>query len=173
MIQIEKSATNYPLTLTISENGVGGVTGLSATVAIRNAATTNSYMDWADGLFKTTGWTTKNGPMTDLGTGVYIRNLSISATASLLVGLVLAAEYIAPANGIDTELLEIVTEQADVTLVRKNLKNKFSFVAGNPGTMTLYDDDGVTPILTWAVRDHNNGAVTSADGDPSLRGAAT
>lgn len=61
----------------------------------------------------------------------------------------------------------------EIALLRKALTNRLEAAPGNPGTLVLYDDDGTTPIKTWATRDESGGAVAPAPGAPSRRDAAT
>lgn len=63
---------NEPFPLTLVVNGVsGGVTGLSPVVAIRDALTVDSYLDFADLMFKTSGWTTRQAALAEVGEGRY------------------------------------------------------------------------------------------------------
>lgn len=85
--------TSVPLILTIEKEGVGGVTGKSPTVALRNAAGTTSYLDWNDNTFKTSGWTTKYASMTEVERGHYQRILNSSLVSAIVAGFKVAAEY--------------------------------------------------------------------------------
>jgi len=88
----ERTATDIDLTLSVSRNG--GVAGLTAVVAIRDGDTPNSYLDFADQTFKTSGWTTRQAAMTDLGGGHYRRALDLTAMINLPAGTEeLVAEY--------------------------------------------------------------------------------
>ncbi len=173
---IEKSAAAAPLTLTVVLDGAG-VVGLTPTVALRNAATLNSYLDFADGAFKTSGWGLQNAPMTEIGTGHYQRSLDVAATASLIPGMLLAAEYhfddAAGLVGDDHDLIAIARLQQDTTLLRKHLTNRLVEVSGNPGTLTLKDDDDVADLLAWTLSDEGGGPVLSAVGTPARRTKAT
>ena len=85
--------TAVPLDLTITAEGVGGVTGKSPTVAIRDATTTTDYLDWTDSTFKAAGWTNKYGTMTEIERGHYQRSLDATAVAAIVSGSVLVAEF--------------------------------------------------------------------------------
>lgn len=110
--------TLVPLKLTINQEGVGGVTGLSPTVAVRNAATTNSYLDFADGTFKTGGWTLRDAPLTDIGDGHYQRNLNAAGVTGMAPGLVVATEYAVDNGsdivGTDSDLIRFVASIDDI-----------------------------------------------------------
>ncbi len=176
MILLEKSAAAAPLSLTVVLDGAG-ITGLLPTVALRDAETTSSYLDFADGIFKTAGWTLKTAPMTEIGGGLYQRSLNVAAIASLLAGMLLAAEYHfddgAGLVGDDHDLVAIVRVQQDAALLRKHLTNRIVEVSGNPGTLTLKDDDDVSDLLAWSLNDEGGGPVLPAVGTPARRAKAT
>jgi len=60
-----------------------------------------------------------------------------------------------------------------ISLLRKALTNRLEASPGNPGSLVLYDDDALTPLLNWATRDDAGAAVVAAPGAPGRRGAAT
>lgn len=65
------------------------------------------------------------------------------------------------------------TGQLDtLALLRKALTNRLEETSGGPGRLVLYEDDGVTPLLTWDVTDAEGGPVAPVTGTPSRRGAA-
>ena len=65
-----------PFVLALSVQGFsGGIEGLSPTVAIRDARTTNNYLDFADLVFKTSGWSTQFAPLAEVGNGRYVRQV--------------------------------------------------------------------------------------------------
>lgn len=81
----ERSATDVPLELLVNNNG--GVTGLSAIVAIRDGDTDDSYLDFSDATFKAAGWTLRQAPMTEISAanapGKYVRRLDVAAITNL------------------------------------------------------------------------------------------
>jgi len=90
LIIAEISDTTASLDLSVDREGVGGVTGLTPTVAVRNANTANSYLDFSDSAFKTSGWTTKYQSMTEVERGHYrltldIDSLTVSAGDNFIV----------------------------------------------------------------------------------------
>ncbi len=172
--RVDKSVASFPLVLVVNQPGIGGVPGQTSTVAIRDAATNNSYLDWTTGLFAIGGWVVKDAPMTDIGNGIYQRNLLLSTTAGILVGSFFVAEYSTTGAvlGISQEVYQATHDSsADVTLLRKIATNRLEELGGNPGTVKLYDDDGVTLLLTWPLHDFTGGAVVDAVGAPARRGA--
>jgi len=92
MIIAERTDTAVPLTLTLDQEGVGGVVGKAPTVALRDATTLDSYMDWADYQFKTGGWTNKYGSMDEIERGHYTRIFNLSMLG-LDSGTFLSVEY--------------------------------------------------------------------------------
>lgn len=96
-ISVERTSTALELTLTVEQEGVGGVSGLTGsdlpTAAIRNGFTTDSYLDFGDlPNFKTSGWATKYVPLVDVERGHYRKLLDVSALA-VSAGDLLIAEF--------------------------------------------------------------------------------
>jgi len=89
----EVADTAIPLNLTLNRAGSGGITGKSPIVRIRDASTTNSYLDFADNTFKIAGWITQDGSLTEIQRGHYQRLFNASLVGSLSAGDVLALEY--------------------------------------------------------------------------------
>lgn len=169
-----KSAAAAPLSLLITEDGAG-VDTLAPTVALRDTAT-GAYFDFADGVFKTAGWSLRNAPMSDLGRGHYERALALATTPALAPGMLLVAEFRADHDGRegdDAELIAISGAEDAVALLRKLATNRLEESAGDPGSLRLFDDDGTTILKTWLLRDENGGPVASSPGAPARRGAAT
>jgi hypothetical protein len=174
-ILVKSDDSAAPLDLTIDKEGVGGVTGKAPTVAIRDGATTNSYLDFNDNIFKTVGWTTKYSSMAEVERGHYQKTFNVSVL-SLSEGDILVAEYHvddgADVIGDALDVVIIASNAADLSLLRKQITNRLESASGNPGTLILYDDDGSTPFKTWELRDETGGAVLPAVGSPARRGAA-
>ena len=83
-LEADYNDSSFPLELVVDLLNVGGVPGLTPTVAVRLSPTTNSYLDWTTNTFKTSGWVVKYQPMTDIsasgGTpGVYQQILNVAA----------------------------------------------------------------------------------------------
>lgn len=172
------SSTAFPFELLIVKESVGGLAGLSPTVALRDGANPTSYLDWADGVFKTVGWTLQNKPLADRANGTYgfLFDLT-SITPALVSGQALVAEYSvnngAGILGMDVDVLLTLSVDQDLALLRKLAANRLEEQAGNPGALILYDDDAVTPLKSWTLRDASGGAVLSTVGAPARRGPAT
>jgi len=60
-------------------------------------------------------------------------------------------------------------EQASVSLILKILKNKLVLMDGTTDNWVLYDDDNVTPLITWSVQDVCDSNVVQPKGAPSRR----
>ena len=58
---------------------------------------------------------------------------------------------------------------ADVTLIKKILRNKLVLNDGSDGNWVLYDDDSTTPLLTFSVTDKQGGPVSLANSAPARR----
>lgn len=166
LVQVETTATAFPLILTI--NSGGGITGQSPTVALRRLSD-GYYLDWNDNTFKNSGWTTKNASMTDQSNGDYYKALN-----ALAAGLAEGAFYVAEYTNTGTyalfaaDTLNVVTIQRNVTFLRKARTNKVIYTAGNPGTLVLYDDNSTTPLLSQDVTDSSGGATTDFAGSPAI-----
>jgi len=66
-----------------------------------------------------------------------------------------------------------VTRAAMIELIKKVLINRLELADGGSGNMVLYDDDDSTPLLTFAVTDHNGNAIVLANQEPARRGRGT
>lgn len=91
--QAERTDTAVPLELVVS--GDGGVAGLTAVVAVREGGTADNYLDFADLTFRTSGWTTQQAALADLGAGRYAfaGGLDLTAITGLPTSPQLVAEY--------------------------------------------------------------------------------
>jgi hypothetical protein len=168
-------ATVAPLVLTVTKAEVGGITGLSPTVAFRKVDPANEYLDWNDLTFKTVGWGLKDAPLTELGGGHYQRKLDLT-TISAADGDQYVAEYVVTDTGyegVDSDVYILEDAAVDVEFLRKMATNKMQQTSGNPGQLVLFDDDGLTPLKTWEIRDEFGGGIAAQTGVPARRGAAT
>jgi hypothetical protein len=176
-IECDWNDDEIPLELCVSKINVGGIPGLTCTVAIRLSPTSNSYLDWSDNTFKTAGWTIKFQPMNDLGTGMYQAILNVAALGfTPLMGLPqkLIAEYNssgAGTSGLASDTLYVSELRPDAKLARQYGTNKVKTLGGLPGTFTLYEDDGVTVQSTQTLLDFAGNAVVNTPGTPAQRGA--
>jgi len=95
---IEAERTEVALPLELGVNNGGGVAGLTVVVAVRDANTTGSWLDFADATFKSAGWVTRQASLAEVSAanapGQYRRLLDVSAITNLPAGPArLVAEY--------------------------------------------------------------------------------
>jgi len=112
----ERTQADVVLPLAVSNNG--GVPGLNATAAVRDGTTLDSYLDWADSTFKTSGWTTKQAAMSDIGDGFYTLTLDLSVVTNLPVNAhMLVVEYrvSGAVNGVAKDHITLVNTLFDVS----------------------------------------------------------
>lgn len=115
-IEAERTATNAPLELMVNKSG--GVTGLTAVVAIRDGDTANSWLDFNDNTFKTSAWTTRQAALAEVSAGnapgVYRLELDISAITNLPAATdYLVAEY--DISGSESgNAIDVITLKANV-----------------------------------------------------------
>ena len=157
-----------PLVLTVSKAGSGGVTGLTPTVQLYRSSD-GFYLDWNDSVFKSSGWTTIDGSLSDIGGGNYTRSLDLAAVGAVVLDVLVAFYKLdnGPIKGVSNDVFNV----EDLEVMRQLVTNRIEDAPGNPGTLTLYDDDGVTPRAQWNVRDATGGAVVATVGTPSRRSA--
>lgn len=175
---------SVPLELTIEQEGVGGLTGQLPSVRVRDGSTLDSFLDWDDWTFKTVGHGTKDKLLDEVGDGHYTIELSL-ALIGAVVGNVFVAQYVVNDGGDvigDAHDVILVGQQAlsdmaallaDVSLLRKLYTNRQEQFPGTPGRLILWDDDGVTPLLEWELRDAAGNGIVSNIGCPAKRSAAT
>jgi len=75
----------------------------------------------------------------------------------------------------DIDLLGVTLDivAVDAAIARKAITNRMEEFAGTPGTLILWDDDSITPLLTWSLRDSAGNGVVSTPNSPAKRGKAT
>jgi|HubBroStandDraft_2_1064218.scaffolds.fasta_scaffold00001_51 hypothetical protein len=175
-LEFDYNDADGALELVVNLIGVGGVPGLTCTVAVREAPTTNSYLDWNDYTFKTVGWVTKFQPMTDIGNGMYQAILNVPLLGfTPLTGLpqILVAEYNSSGvgtSGLASDTIFVSELRPDAKLARQYDTNRATTIGGLPGTFTLYEDDGVTVQSTQTLLDFAGNAVVNTPGTPAQRG---
>lgn len=57
-------------------------------------------------------------------------------------------------------------------IMRKGLTNRMETIAGNPGRLILYDDDGVTVLRQWELQDSFGSSIRPVSGAPAKRNPA-
>jgi len=89
-------STGVPLELHVARPGSGGIGSLTPVVQIRDGTTGDSYLDFADNTFKTSGWTTKQSSLTAVPgeAGRYRFTWNSSLAAAIIDGFRAIAEYI-------------------------------------------------------------------------------
>ena len=156
------------LLLYINQAETGGIDGLTPVFAIRNGF---QYLDFNDNQFKASGWVQRTASMVGRGAGVY--DGEVPALPSLTHGTFLMAEYHADnglglvVNGVDAIYVDRSFENSEIT--RKFATNRMEMGAGNPGILTLYDDDGITVLKQFELRDFNGGPVVGVPFIPARR----
>jgi hypothetical protein len=113
--------------------------------------------------------------LVDTGTTLYgVLNTTYTNTDSILEDLLSIETKINLIDGVVDAILTDTgtTLEAKLTLVHKLLKNKM-VVSESGSTSTLYDDNGTTPIYTWALTDKNGSVIAISSGSPTSRGTPT
>jgi hypothetical protein len=165
----------FPLELVVNLIGSGGVPGLACTVAVRLSPTLGFYLDWTTNTFKNVGWGLKDKPMVGIGNGVYQVILNVSLLGfTPLTGLPqkIIAEYTstgAGTSGLTSDTIFISELRPDAETARQYQSNRLEALGGLPGTLTLYEDDGVTVKSVQALHDFAGGAVVDTPGTPAKR----
>lgn len=156
-----------PLFLSITVAGEGGQPGLSPTVALRRVSD-GFYLDFGNNTFRDAGWAVRNAVLDDLGDGFYQRLLNL-ATVNVLPTSVLIAEYSVSNGGSINAIANDVFNVEDLELIRQLSSNRIEETPGNPGQLTLFDDDGVSVRARWYVRDVSGGPTVATVGAPARR----
>lgn len=181
--QAELTDTNVPISLVATKNG-GGVSGLTVVVQIRDASTVDSYLDFDDDTFQTSGWTTKQASLADLGDGFYALSggLDVDAFTNLPAGSHhLSLEYIVTGSisgsAIDHLLLRRDVYDLALALLQRAISDaealpEFRSLGGaiqklvnrvriNGTTLEIYEADDTTISNTQSLS-------TSASADPII-----
>ena len=119
LIIAEIDDTAVSLDLTLSQSGVGGITGKAPTVAFRDATSLVSYLDFSDSTFKTAGWTTKYEALSEVGDGHYSLNVDLSLiTPAIAASKLYVVEYAVDdggsVKGAENDLLLTVKAIGDI-----------------------------------------------------------
>lgn len=172
-VYVAELGSTVTLALVIQRAGVGGITALAPTVAIRDAIVPTLFLDWADNTFKSAGWTLKHKIMTDAGGGRYTQSLNLALITTADQTSQYSAEYAVDnggdVKGVAMDDIFLTRVEADTRLIARIARNRLEESPGNPGVLVLYDDDNATPLLTWQVRDFVGGATVGAPGVPARR----
>jgi len=142
------------------------VTGLSPTTLIKDVDT---------GLDVIT-----SAAMSDIGDGFYRydfsthdpnKNYAVTCDSITLSGV---ERYTYASSGEYGEVLDTIESTVTVvdvrtTLLRKIQTNRLELFDGATDNWVLYDDDAVTPLLTFSVSDKNGDIIVQCPGSPSKR----
>jgi len=151
------------------------VTGLAPTVALRRGETVGHYLDWADLTFKTSGWTTKKLPLTEVGGGFYavLVGLNLSTITNLpITTTLLAAEY-EVTGAVEAIALDVITLQDDTARISELLacsKNRLE-IDFTAQELVLYADDGTTVAQRWPLESNGGEDVATQFGVQTKRKA--
>jgi hypothetical protein len=117
LILAELTDTAISLDLTVEQEGQGGVSGLTPTVAIRRSDDSSLYLDFDDFSFKSAGWVEKYADMVHTERGQYTYTLDITAVPDMLPGDYFSVEYHVDESGVvgdARDRLMVVTNLSDV-----------------------------------------------------------
>ncbi len=190
----QRSDTNVPVNLQVDKGG--GVTGLTAVVAVRDGATINSYLDFNDDTFKISGWTTRQASMAEIADGVYALSggLDVSAITNLPAAtrhLILEFDVSGTEDGNAIDVIELLVSAYDIPndvwskdisgysapdagrildRIRVYLTNRTVLDIPNQRAI-VYEDNGTTVAQRWDL-ETNTGPpdlVTAPAGTPAKR----
>jgi len=121
-ITANRQDTIVPIDIAINDSS-GGVAGLTVAMAVRDATTTDMYLDFNDVTFKNAGWGNRTTALTDLTTGVYVLNggLNVSTWANLnanRLAVSLEFEVTGAVNAIVTDALELRNSDQSIDMWR-------------------------------------------------------
>lgn len=124
-IEAEITDTNVPVKLSVNDSN-GGLAGLTVGLEVLDGETQDSYLDFADGIFKTVGHTTKSVNITDVGGGRYslfggldLTTITLGSRVKLLLEYNISGAKSAVVN--EELLIRESTYQAKVGLFDDNL----------------------------------------------------
>ena len=149
-----------------------GVSGATPLVSIRDALDTTRYLDFADSIFKTGGWTMRQATLLEvaLASGQYQRVLDLALISDAVDGFSFVAEYFVD-NGANVRgiALEVFTVDDTHELQRAVLLGESVAAPGNPGSLIVKRPGAGTPFITYELRDFLGASVLGAPGVPARR----
>lgn len=182
MLIFEKEQTEAPFVLTIDQEGVGGLTGLSPTIAFRDATTLNSYLDFDDFTFKTTGIITQYVQLDEVGRGHYTYSLDPSSISGISIGTTLVAEYRLNESGLIADTHETALFVESITDIPTATTDILGVISGLTPTQAahlkeLWQIFGLDPANPLVVTPTHRSAGTeidqTIDADTPIPGAVT
>lgn len=174
LIETERTESALPLTLAVTKSFSGGVPGLATVLQIRDASTVDSYLDFSDLTFKTSGWTAKQASLADLGDGIYALSggLNIDGITNLPTSThYLSVEYVITGSVrgtvIDTILMKRDVYDMALSLLQRAIADaeplpEFRSLGGaiqklvnrvriTSSTLEIYETDDTTVSKTQAI----------------------
>jgi hypothetical protein len=131
----EKQNPTAPLVLTLEREDEGGITGAVPTFAVRDATTLDSYLDFDDFTFKSSGWGTKYEPLTEVESGDYTYWMNLNAMTSISIGDILSVEYYYD-DGVATNPLREQETMMVVESINNIPTDTAALVGGGGGNLT-------------------------------------
>jgi len=180
-VDIYRSTDNIPVGCYVTDVVGTALTGLTDLYVRIRRHSDGYFLDWSDWIFKSGSWTTLNKLLVEAhatyAPGVY----SVSLPASQLVNAAADDEYQAiwlQTPGATATLpapspFQIGWWAQQASLSHKILRNKMAMTPGLAANMVIYEDDGVTPALSFDVSDLNGATIELADGAPARRSRGT
>ncbi len=156
-IQVNRFDTAAPVGFTLDKNG--GVTGATIVVAVRDAATSNSWLDFDDLTFKTSAWATRQATLGEVSAsnapGVYelTGGLDIRGITNLPAAtdvLFLEFDITAGGKGIHTDRMDIRPYTLDSYDHEHGPAIYFDSAASNTGIIRGVDGTLDNPVSTEA-----------------------
>lgn len=141
-----------------------GTTGQTVVVQLRKQGSTTLFLDFADGVFKSAGWTTKQLSLSEVGvTAVYTGSFNSTVGTEFQSQIYCIAEFLISGVVVGIEYYSFddkPSTDAMLTLIKKIVQNR---LVHSGTTVTIYDDDSTTPLLTLNVKDKNGTLIDSSD----------
>lgn len=155
------------------------LTGLANIKAAVRRESDGFLLDWAGPTFKSAGWTTLQQVLAEVDAVNQPGWYRLAWNTGALTNAAAGDKYVVTVTQVGASTAKNVPQSGTlavalvdpITLLRKGLTNKLEETAGNPGTLVLRDDDGVTVLKTWTLTDSLGGAVVASVGEPARRSA--
>lgn len=171
-IQARRDSSEVPLTLSVTKDG--GVAGLTVKVAIRDGATDDSYLDFADDTFKTSGHTTREATLTDISGGFYALTggLDVSAITNLPAAtFLLVAEYEVSGaeQGVANDVIVLTQTEENIEFLVSTFLHRLR-VNIDTQKLELFNLAGTAIIQSWPLTTKGGELVSTQFGVQVERG---
>ena len=150
MLFAQRTDPAYSLILSVTDGPDGAVTGLAPTVRIRDGATVDSYLDFADATFKVSGHTTLEATMAEIGNGHYEYDLDIAGITGIAARTSLVAEYHVEDGGLELDQSAVVVLQQLTGVGLTLTVNDLGGIEGLSPTVRVRDTPSNTRFLDWS-----------------------